>query len=108
MYIECNAESLNGPARIGRVTFSRTLATLYYEGKSFQSLKGGYKANYFDLETREEYWISGPRRMDATGFTKATCRWKSMWMFGRNIGPRSGTSRRGKADHARDAMSAGP
>ena len=62
MYIECKAESLNGPVRIGRVTFSRTLATLYYKEKSFLSLKGGYKANYFDTKTHEKFWISGPRR----------------------------------------------
>ena len=54
---------LHGSARIGRVTFSRTGATLHYGGKSFQSLKGyGFKANYFDLESGEQYWISGPRR----------------------------------------------
>lgn len=62
MFIECKAQSLNGPARIGRVSFSKTGATLYYGGKSFQSLKGGYKANYFDVETGEKYWISGPRK----------------------------------------------
>src|SRR3990172_4668948 len=62
MYIECKAQSLNGPARIGRVSYSKTGATLHYGGKSFQSLKGGYKANYFDVETGEKYWISGPRK----------------------------------------------
>jgi hypothetical protein len=63
MYIECKAESLNGSARIGRVTFSKTGSTLYYQGREFQSLKGsGFKANYFDIETRDQYWISGPRR----------------------------------------------
>ena len=63
----CGAESkgggLHGSARIGRVTFSRTGATLHYGGKSFQSLKGGgTKANFFEIETGEQYWISGPRR----------------------------------------------
>ena len=63
MYIESKAEGLNGPARIGRVTFNRTGRTLYYKGKSFQSLKGsGFKANYRETETGEQYWISGPRR----------------------------------------------
>jgi hypothetical protein len=52
-----------GPARIGRVTFSKSGATLYYRGKAFRSLKGeGFKANYYDVETGEPYWISGPRR----------------------------------------------
>jgi hypothetical protein len=77
MYIECKgggfveqwgyAQSTNGglhgTARIGRVTFSRTGATLHYGGKSFQSMKGsGFKANYFESETGKQYWISGPRR----------------------------------------------
>jgi len=63
MYIESKAQSLNGPARIGRVIFSKTRATLYYKGQEFQSLKGsGFKANYFDVETHDRYWISGPRR----------------------------------------------
>lgn len=63
MYIESKAGGLVGPARIGRVTFSQSGATLYYAGKSLQSLKGsGFKANYFDVETGEHYWISGPRK----------------------------------------------
>ncbi|MGQ5524695.1 hypothetical protein ACUHMQ_15735 [Chitinimonas sp. PSY-7] len=63
MYIESKSEGLMGPARIGRVTFSKTGATVYYAGRSFQSLKGmGLKANYFDIETGECYWISGPRK----------------------------------------------
>lgn len=63
MYIESKAESLNGPARIGRVMFSKRGGTLYYKGRAFQSLKGsGFKANYFDTETLEHYWISGPRK----------------------------------------------
>ena len=63
MYIECKSGGLVGPARIGRVTFSKTGATLYYSGKRFQSLKGqGFKSNYFDVETGEHYWISGPKK----------------------------------------------
>lgn len=62
MYIESKAQSLNGPARIGRVTFSKTGLTLYYRSREFSRLSGFKKANYFDTATREEYWISGPRR----------------------------------------------
>ena len=48
---------------IGRVTFSQTGKTLHYGGRKFQSLKGmGFKANYFDIETGEEYWISGCKK----------------------------------------------
>jgi hypothetical protein len=62
MYIELKSE-LNGPARIGRVTFSKSGRSLNYGGKSFQSLKGAAsKANYFDVESGEHYWVSGPRK----------------------------------------------
>ena len=62
MYIEYKGD-LHGSARIGRVTFTRTGATIHYRGKAFRRLKGrGFKANYFDVETGEQYWISGPRR----------------------------------------------
>ena len=63
MYIENKSASLNGPATIGRVTFSKTGKSIGYGGRTFQSLKGsGYKANYFDIETGERFWISGPRK----------------------------------------------
>lgn len=63
MYIENKSEDISGPARIGRVTFSKSGKSLYYRGKTFQSLKGsGFKANYFDVDTREEYWISGCKK----------------------------------------------
>lgn len=63
MYIESKAGGLTGPARIGRVTFSKTGSTLHYAGKPFQSLKGsGFKSNYFELATGEHYWISGPKK----------------------------------------------
>lgn len=64
MYIESKADGLVGPARIGRVTYSKSGCTIYYRGQAFRSLKGKglSKSNYYDVETREEYWISGPRR----------------------------------------------
>jgi hypothetical protein len=63
MYIECKAGGLVGAARIGRVTFSKTGRTLYYRDQKFQSLKGaGFKSNYYDMVTGEDYWISGPKR----------------------------------------------
>ncbi len=63
MYIENKSESLNGSASIGRVQFSKTGKSISYKGRTFQSLKGsGFKANYFDTESGEEFWISGPRK----------------------------------------------
>jgi len=63
MYIESKSSGINGPARIGRVSFSQTGKTIYYEGKVYQSLNGtGFKANYYEVETGDQYWISGCRK----------------------------------------------
>jgi hypothetical protein len=63
MYIEYKGDGLIGPARIGLVSFNKSGKSLHYGGKTFQSLRGsGFKSNYYDLETGEEYWISGPRK----------------------------------------------
>jgi hypothetical protein len=63
MYIERKAGNLTGPARIGRVTFSKTGKTIYYRGRQFRSLKGrGFKSNYVEVRSGEDYWISRPRR----------------------------------------------
>lgn len=63
MYIEDKTEGLNGPARIGRVTLSKSGRSLHYGGRTFQRLGGrGFKANYFDVETGGHFWISGPRK----------------------------------------------
>ena len=63
MYIERKAGELTGPARIGRVRFSQTGKMLYYGGQKFQSLKGaGFKSNYYDVDSGDDYWVSGPRK----------------------------------------------
>ncbi|WP_218824295.1 hypothetical protein [Pontibacter ummariensis] len=60
MYLE-NKET--GEARIGRVTFSRTMQTVYYKDKTLQRA-GSEKiaGNFFDTETGEEYWVSGCKK----------------------------------------------
>jgi hypothetical protein len=63
MYIENKSTGLEGAARIGRVTYSKTGKTIMYDGKKFQSLKGrGFKSNFYDTATGDQYWISGPRK----------------------------------------------
>jgi hypothetical protein len=61
MYVENKDGLLDGvPARIGWVNFSKTGKTIYYRGRSLQSIGGrGVKGNYKDEETAEEYWVSG-------------------------------------------------
>jgi hypothetical protein len=59
MYIERKAGNVTGNARIGRVIFSRTMRSMYYDGKEFAKVKDGFKHNCIEIETGEEYWISG-------------------------------------------------
>ena len=67
MYIEKKGGSIPGQsrllglARIGRVTFSKTGKSVYYAGKTLRRFQG-YKANHYDIETGDHYWISGPRQ----------------------------------------------
>ncbi len=53
----------DGPAWIGKAKLSKSGRTLYFNGRAFQSLKGdGVQGNYVDVETEEEYWISGAKK----------------------------------------------
>jgi hypothetical protein len=64
MYIENKSggapgqRGLVGPARIGLVTFSKT-------GRSLSG--GGFKANFYDVDTGDHYWISGAKKNGADG-----------------------------------------
>jgi hypothetical protein len=62
MYIESKGDGITGPARIGRVTFSKTGRSLYYRGHAFFKAQASSKANYMDAVTGEAYWISGCKK----------------------------------------------
>ncbi|MAS94829.1 MAG: hypothetical protein CMO55_16650 [Verrucomicrobiales bacterium] len=61
VYVELKTGQFDcGPAWIGFAERSKSGRTLYFNDRAFQSCKGrGVGANYFDLETGEQYWISG-------------------------------------------------
>jgi hypothetical protein len=62
MYIELKSGySDNGPAWIGLVTFSRTKTTIYFNNKAYKKNRGT-GSNFCDIETGEEYWISGVKK----------------------------------------------
>jgi len=69
MYIEYKGnDGVFGPARIGRIKFSKSGKSIHYQNKTFETLSGqGFKSNYFDIETGGHFWISGCRKdgMDA-------------------------------------------
>ena len=61
MYIENKDGEIDGAqARVGWVEFSKTGRTVYYRGRALETSKGqGIRGNYRDVETGEEYWVSG-------------------------------------------------
>lgn len=71
MYIEPKEGVAALEARIGKVYFSKTAKTLRYQGREFQAIRG-YKANYEEVETGDEYWISGCRKDGNDGLYKTT------------------------------------
>jgi hypothetical protein len=63
MYIERKAGALTGEGRIGRVTFNKSGRTIFYREQVFRRIiGGGFKSNYVEEATGEDYWISGPKR----------------------------------------------
>ena len=53
----------SGHAWIARVKISRLGTTVYFNGKALRrARKGGISGNHFDVETGEEYWVSGVKK----------------------------------------------
>ena len=62
MYIELKTGySDNVPAWIGIANFSQSGQTIYFDNKAFKKAKL-VKGNFFNLETGDEYWISGVKK----------------------------------------------
>lgn len=51
-----------GPAWISLLSFNRAWKTAQWHGKTLHRWPGMFDANFYDLETEEEYWVSGPHR----------------------------------------------
>jgi len=66
MYIEPKSgHDHNGPRENRLGTFSKTGRSIYSSGKRFERLQGrGISGNYFDVDTGEEYWISGVKKQN--------------------------------------------
>ncbi|MFL6071913.1 MAG: hypothetical protein ACJ73S_00670 [Mycobacteriales bacterium] len=62
MYVELKTGfDDDGPAWIGRVRFSKTGRTVYYRGRTLRRVIG-VEGNHVDVDSGEEFWVSGPRR----------------------------------------------
>ena len=64
MYIELKSgHSDNGPAWISRVRLSKSGRSVFFRGRELLNIGGsGVSGNFIDIETREEYWVSGPKK----------------------------------------------
>jgi hypothetical protein len=64
MYVELKSgHADNGPAWISRVQYSKSGRSVHFKGRELLSIGGrGIGANFMDVETREEYWVSGPKK----------------------------------------------
>lgn len=62
LYIELKTDGLRGKGRIGRVELSKTGNTVYYQGRTLVKARAPLKANYFDENTLEDFWLSSPRK----------------------------------------------
>ncbi|MFI1472217.1 hypothetical protein [Streptomyces wuyuanensis] len=51
-----------GPSWIGWVDFSKTWGTAYFRGRTLRRSGGMLDANFYDVQTNEEFWVSGPKR----------------------------------------------
>lgn len=68
MYIELKTGySDDGPAWIGYVKTSQSKKTIYFNDHAFQKYIGNY-SNYIDVETGDEYWISGLKRRESNRY----------------------------------------
>jgi len=50
-----------GPSWIGWVDFNRTWQTARFHDRELRRGRA-FDSNFFDVETGEEYWLSGPKR----------------------------------------------
>ncbi len=55
-----------GPAWISRVRFTRTWRTADFHGRTLRRVTGtahaNFDSNFYDADSGDEYWISGPKR----------------------------------------------
>lgn len=63
-YIELKSGANDrGPAWIGRVAFSRSKTTIYFNGRALRRAKGGYASgNHVDMKSGESFWVSGLKK----------------------------------------------
>jgi len=73
MYIQLKTgyDTDAGPSWIGWVRFTKTWRTAYFRGRTLVRVTGtahaNFDANFYDAESGEKFWISGPKRDQTDG-----------------------------------------
>ncbi|WP_215543860.1 hypothetical protein [Amycolatopsis sp. CA-230715] len=69
MYVQLKAgyDTDRGPSWIAWVRFSKTWKTAYFHGRTLRRWRGLFDANFYDVETGERFWVSGPKRDQTDG-----------------------------------------
>ncbi|NLU71834.1 hypothetical protein HCC61_03895 [Streptomyces sp. HNM0575] len=64
MYVQLKTghDTDQGPSWIGWIRFSKTWKTAYFRGRTLRRGPGMSDANFQDVDTGEEFWVSGPKR----------------------------------------------
>lgn len=52
----------DGPARIGRVRFSKTGHTIYYRDLVLRVAKGAWAYSHVEETSGDQYWVTGVKR----------------------------------------------
>lgn len=60
-----------GPSWIGWVRFSKTWRSATFQGRTLRRVTGtayaNFDANFYDVDSGEEFWVSGPKRDQTDG-----------------------------------------
>lgn len=73
MYVQLKSgfDTDRGPAWIDWVEFSKSWRSAYFQGRTLHRVTGTYganfDANFYDVETDERFWLSGPKRDRSDG-----------------------------------------
>lgn len=52
----------SGPSWIGWVEFNRSWKTARFHGRELRRRSRTFDSNFYDVETDEDFWLSGPKR----------------------------------------------
>jgi hypothetical protein len=69
MYVQLKTgyDTDRGPSWIAWVRFTKTWKTAYFHGRTLRRWPGMSDANFYDVETEEDFWVSGPKRDRSDG-----------------------------------------